>query len=227
MSPPVILCDLRDMFGPARDQGGRPTCVAFAASDAHAALRDGWQPLSCEYAFYNAQRRSGRPPTRGSLLAAMVQTLREDGQPEEDAWPYATTAPDPSAWAPPTTAVPLHGRDGAVMPKAVADIVAALDEGRPVILLLMLSASFFRPGPDGVVGPALLEMPEPARRHAVIACGHGTIDGQPALLVRNSWGSGWGVGGYAWLTASFLAPRLFAAATLKEEVHVPARSIAA
>ena len=43
------------MFGQARNQGARPTCMAFAASDIHAALRRGWSPLSCEYAFYQAR----------------------------------------------------------------------------------------------------------------------------------------------------------------------------
>ena len=28
-----VECDLRFRFGPARDQGSRPTCLAFAASD--------------------------------------------------------------------------------------------------------------------------------------------------------------------------------------------------
>jgi hypothetical protein len=37
-----ILCDIRPRFGPARDQGPRPTCLAFAISDAHAALREPW-----------------------------------------------------------------------------------------------------------------------------------------------------------------------------------------
>lgn len=59
----IVLVDLRASFGPARNQGARPTCLAFAASDTHAAVREGWVPLSCEYAFYQAQRRAGRPPS--------------------------------------------------------------------------------------------------------------------------------------------------------------------
>ena len=43
--------DLRGEFGPVRDQGSRPTCLAFAASDSHAGVRAGWRPLSCEFAF--------------------------------------------------------------------------------------------------------------------------------------------------------------------------------
>jgi C1A family cysteine protease len=77
-----------------------------------------------------------------------------------------------------------------------------------------------------VINPTEGEAPEPARRHAVVAVGHGTVDRQKALLVRNGWGARWGDAGYAWLTEQFLRPRMFAAATLMEEVDVSARSAA-
>jgi hypothetical protein len=88
MSVIAAAVDLRSLFGPVGDQGPRPTCLAFAASDVHAALRSGWVPLSREYAFYQAQRRAGRPPSRGALLSSMLDALRENGQPEEGGWPY-------------------------------------------------------------------------------------------------------------------------------------------
>ncbi len=101
-----VVCDLRYRFGPARDQGTRPTCLAFAASDAHAALREPWGPLSCEFAFYHAQRRAGRPPTSGALLPHMLETLKEDGQPVERDWPYLARLPkDPAAYRPPNNVV--------------------------------------------------------------------------------------------------------------------------
>ena len=56
-------------------------------------------------------------------------------------------------------------------------VVQDLDDGHPVILLLQLSTAFFRPGLNGVVDPAPGEVPEPERRHAVIAVGHGEVDG--------------------------------------------------
>lgn len=59
---------LGGLFGPARDQGARPTCLAFAASDLHAGVREAWTPLSCEFLFYHAQRRAGRPPTVGEPM---------------------------------------------------------------------------------------------------------------------------------------------------------------
>lgn len=218
MSTISVSVDLRSMFGPVRNQGSRPTCLAFAASDAHAALRPGWAPLSCEFAFYHAQRRAGRSHGQGALLSATLETLREDGQPEEAGWPYLPKVPaNVAEWAPPTSVGEVFARDGLTTSAAVNAVVQELDEGRPVIMLLQLSAAFFAPGRDGVVDPAPGEAPERDRRHAVIAVGHGDVDGQLAFLIRNSWGDRWAAGGYAWLTEGFLGPRLFATAKLTEE----------
>ena len=223
-----IVRDLRPLFGPARDQGARPTCLAFAARDTHAGLRDGWAPLSCEFAFYAAQKRAGRPPTSGALLSTMLDALRLDGQPDEKGWPYLAAVPaDHRLWTPPATVGPLYGRNGQRDGTDLSSILAALDRDTPVLMLTMLSRSFFQPRGDGVVDPANDELPEPAQRHAVVAVGHGTVDGTPAILIRNSWGPGWGLEGHAWLTERFLAPRLFATANLTEEVDVSSHTAAA
>jgi hypothetical protein len=91
--PIDIRQDLRPMFGSARDQGMRPTCLAFATSDAHAALRPPWNALSCEFAFYHAQRRAGRHPSAGASLGSMLAALEGDGQPIEADWPYLEALP--------------------------------------------------------------------------------------------------------------------------------------
>ena len=141
MNDIAVAVDLRPSFGAARDQGPRPTCLAFAASDAHAGLRPGWTPLSCEFAFCHAQRRAGRSPGQGALLPAMLETLRKDGQPTETGWPYLTAVPpDLASWTPPAAVGVLFGRDGKRTTASVDDVIAKLDAGRPVIVLLMLSA---------------------------------------------------------------------------------------
>jgi hypothetical protein len=221
----AIKTDLRHLLGPVRDQGARPTCLAFAASDCHAALRDG-TPLSCEYAYFHAQRRGGRAPDQGATLSSMLDALRLDGQPAESEWPYLDDLPGAS-WAPPARTGQCFGRNGGVFALEIASILASLDAKRPVLLLSTLSASFFQPTGEGLVDPAHDEMPDTSLRHAILAVGHGLIDGQSAILVRNSWGESWGVEGHAWLTENFLKPRLFATAILMEATDVPSRSTAA
>lgn len=184
--------------------------------------------MSCEYAFFQAQRRAGRAPNTGALLSSMLQALRKDGQPEESGWPYLSATPaDVASWAPPREIGKLFGRNGASATHSIDRIIQELDQRRPVIVLTMLSRAFYQRNPQGVVNPAPGEQPEPDRRHAVVAVGHGKVDGQRAVLVRNSWGPSWGDAGYGWLTERFLGSRIYAAATLLEEVDVPADPIAA
>ena len=72
-----------------------------------------WEPLSCEYAFFHAQRRSNRPPTQGALLPEMLAVIREDGQPVETDWPYLAQIPtDANKWQPPASIGPLFRRAG-------------------------------------------------------------------------------------------------------------------
>lgn len=228
MSTIVAAVDLRSLFGPSRNQGPRPTCMAFATSDTHAAVRGGWSPLSCEHAFYHAQKRARRGPDQGALLSSMLETLREDGQPEEAGWPYlAKTPTDFASWKVPSDVGPLFARACQNAQATFAEIVLELNHGHPVIVLIMLSRSFFRPSADAVVRPEPGEMPEPAQRHAVIAVGHGTVGGEVAILVRNSWGAAWGSSGYCWITETFVSPRIFGAAILMEEINVSRRSVAA
>lgn len=222
-----VKVDLRGQFGPVRDQGARPTCLAFAASDSHAGVRDGWVPLSSEFAFYQAQRRAGRTPAQGAVLPSMLEALKLDGQPVETGWPYLVTVPaDVSAWVPPASVGARFGRNGTAGGVDLVGVRSMLTLARPMILLTMLSMSFFAPV-AGVVDAATGEIADPSLRHAVVAVGYGEIDGAGVILVRNSWGSAWGIDGHAWLTDRFLAPRLFATASLLEEVDVPSRPNAA
>ena len=222
-----LQVDLRSEFGPARDQGPRPTCLAFTTSDTHAGLRPSWTPLSCEYVFYHAQKRAGRPINGGAVLRFMLEAVRLDGQPAESQWPYSFKAAAMHGWGPPSGLSPLYARNGSVHGTDIPSILQALDDGVPVIILMTLSPSFFAPGAGGIVDLQPREVPEPSQRHAVIAVGYGQHGGETAILIRNSWGSDWGDGGHAWLTESYLAPRIFDSAILLEDVSVSASSPAA
>jgi C1A family cysteine protease len=112
-------------------------------------------------------------------------------------------------WEPPTSVGALYTRNGAIAAPGVAQVVAALDAGRPAIVLMELSKSFFKPTSAGIVDAGSEEKPEHDRRHAVIAVGHGHVGSHLAVLVRNSWGVKWAQGGYAWVTERYLTPRIF------------------
>jgi len=187
----TVKTDLRGMFGQARDQGQRTTCLAFAASDSHAASRGVWEPLSCEFLFYHAQRRANRKPSQGAMLVSMLEALRHDGQPHESRWPYLTDVPaDLTQWVPPAGVAPLFRRAGEETSGAMDKIIAELTQGRPVIVLMRLSWSFDWVNPTASWTRAR-RAAGPQSAHAVIAVGHGDVKGQRAVLIRNSWGGGW------------------------------------
>lgn len=223
----TVDCDLRHMLGPARDQGHRPTCMAFSASDAHAAVRPNWQPLSCEFAYYHAVKRDGGTANDGASLDAVLAAIREDGQPPEEAWTYLGQLPqDLAAWKPPAKVSPLFRRGNDSGGASIQIIRDKLDAGTPLIVGMWLSDAFYTPDNFGVVESG--EPPDPHRRHAVVAVGHGHQGKRRFVLVRNSWGASWGIDGHAWLSEKFLAARLRTFGEMKEDLtNVSSSSCAA
>ena len=208
--------DLRGIFGSARDQDPRPTCMAFAASDAHAAVRPGWDPLSVEWAYHYALKRDRAQPHDGVSLRAMLATLREDGQPLDAVWPYiASMFTDNARYSPPPTSEPIYRRNNARITATTDDVIMHLDQDRPTLFTMSISRSFFFAPPTGLV--AINEPIEHDRVHALVAVGHGHTRTERFVLARNSWGPGWALDGHAWLGVSYLQPRLLAAAVLTGE----------
>lgn len=210
------LVDLRGNFGPARDQNVRPTCMAFAASDTHAAARHGWDMLSVEWAYYHAVKRDRGLPDDGVTMESMLQAIKADGQPVEAEWPYIT-APigDVRLWMPPAPAKQLFFRNHSTCSVTVQCVIDQITANNPVLITMTLSDAFFRPDANGIV-----ERDEPVdhkRRHAIIAVGYGDRGNDRFVLVRNSWGVDWGLKGHAWVAIDYLAPRLSGAAIMTTE----------
>src|SRR5688572_1880174 len=105
----AISVDLRGRFSAVRNQGGRPTCIAFAASDTHSFAGEMTDHLSVEYAFcYAAQRRKPTNPKQGISMPLIISAIKEDGQPLEHVWPYLSALPTPlSMWSPPKNSEPM------------------------------------------------------------------------------------------------------------------------
>jgi C1A family cysteine protease len=211
---PVISCDLRPSFGATRNQGSRPTCVAFAVSDAHAAARGDSAPLSVEHIYFHAvQRTPGGHPQDGVSLANILDALRMDGQAAESGWPYLDSIPnDLGQWLPPATATPLFKRESTTANADIDMIVTQLDSGVPPVVTFMASLAFCE-ADTGFVEPRTSDAD--VGWHAVIVVGHAQKGGRRLLLVRNSWGETWGIDGYAWIDPGYLAPRVSSVATMK------------
>jgi hypothetical protein len=147
----------------------------------------------------------------------MLRVLELDGQPHESGWPYIT-APilDVAAWKPPPDVTPLFRRDGDLV-TAIIDVIISKVDGRvPVLMSISVSDAFYLPSTEGVIDST--EKSDPTRTHAVVAVGHGTLASKRIILIRNSWGMDWGIEGYAWVTETYLVPRLRRAAILTKEL---------
>ena len=215
-----MMIDCTSSMRPVRDQGQRGTCVAFATSAAHeqgraarrGALAD---DLSIELLFWRCKQLDGDSQDCTTFQSAR-HALDDPGQCEETHWPYAPVRDLADPYDPPASASAAPMARATMVPLSTdTDVIAAVvADGRPVIAGLLIWEGFYTcssktlsPPTEGIDQTAL---------HAVCLTGLDKDDG--TVMVRNSWGPGWGDGGYAWVALAALGPVLLDAWVVMDDL---------
>ena len=200
----TVTIDMRSILPPVRDQGTRGTCLAFAVTALHEALRarraQGKDDLAEEALYWGCKKIDG-DWTTGTSFESASAALPRWGQPIGSNWPYDPRRLDSAPYDPPTT---LGGADWfraglRQVDKTSSSVRTLLAGNFPVALGITLYPSFYRPSSTGHVADPQLGDPMKGR-HAVVAVG---FDGAN-ILIRNSWGLLWGLSGYGWISDSYV-----------------------
>jgi hypothetical protein len=219
--------DLRPLISShLMDQGARPLCVPFALSHAHNALLASRNSavdtaVAPEAIWWHCAHR-GQTWPEGMLVEHAALAVADCGQPALAEWPWnpslgvGTEDPPTSAGAPPWQRALIDelrlARDG-----VEDDLEDALAAYLPVVLVVEITDEFDNAAFDGSIEVPDIRSPI-GDNHAVVVVGASThpLKGR-RLLIRNSWGTGWGAGGYGWLPLDYLVANAQQAAVVVDQ----------
>ena len=196
------------MLTPAIDQGTRPLCIPIVVTAAHEACRtQPPEPLAPD-ALWSSCVANGTASREGTTLEAVADALRTDGQPRLSDWPFNTAIIHEADQIPPAAQASIwHQADLSSVPVANDGIEDGIENqlaiGLVVALIIEVTTEFEQASSTGTIKVPPLTAPQ-SSYHAVLVVGARTQERVRTLLVRNSWGPGWGAGGYGWLPLDYL-----------------------
>ena len=207
--------DLRSLMQAAiGDQGPRPLCLPISVSGAHEATRARVESAVPEALapepLWAHCLESGRVSSLGTTMAAVSEALTARGQPPLQTWPYnptlGTDTEPPSSVAEAANWFTAELIDLPLAHDGVEDLLEdALASSAPVVVVVEVTEEFENADPAGEISVPPLTSPA-GDYHAVLALGAATDSdtGLRRLLIFNTWGHGWGAGGYGWLPLDYL-----------------------
>jgi C1A family cysteine protease len=202
--------DLRNQCPPVYDQGQLGSCTGNAIAGAHQfdqmkeAANKAFAP-SRLFIYYNERVIEGTVASdSGAQIRDGIKSVGQSGVCPETEWQYDITK---FAVKPPPQSYTDAAKNKAIQYQRVArnlsQMKGCLAAGFPFVFGFTVYESFESPQ---VAQTGIVPMPAPKESvvggHAVMAAGYD--DSQQSFIVRNSWGTGWGLKGYFMMPYAYL-----------------------
>ncbi|WP_082973476.1 C1 family peptidase [Mycobacterium sp. E2327] len=204
--PPAY--DLRPSMPPVYDQGQLGSCTgnAIAAAMEYERDRQGLPDFvpSRLFIYYNERALEGTVSSdSGAMIRDGIKVVNREGVCPETLWPYDIGV---FTVKPPKRCYVAAAKDKAVQYEAIqtlGQLKDAIASNLAVVFGFTVYQSFES---QSVAQTGVMPMPKPGEAtvggHAVLAVGYSDPKGH--LIVRNSWGPGWGDQGYFYMPYQYL-----------------------
>ena len=181
---------------PVQDQGRCGSCWAFssvASMEGAWAIKNGDLPKLAEQQLVDCDKYKDNNGCNGGTKEYGFLYAETTAMENESSYPYKardTRCKVPTGKGKGT--VTMKGWND-VTPNKKDALTASIQQG-PTAISLAAGNTYFQLYDGGILNAA--ECPHDYHDHAVVGVGYGTENGTDYVIIRNSWGSGWGEDSY-------------------------------